>query len=149
GEYRIQAPRTEVWAALNDPEILKQAIPGCEAMEKHSDTEFTAQVRTKIGPVSAKFASKITLTDLQPPQHYKLVGEGQGGVAGFAQGSADVDLTEEGAETILRYSAEFKIGGKLAQLGSRLVAGVTRKTADQFFANFAGILNPPAPGASA
>jgi carbon monoxide dehydrogenase subunit G len=143
GEYRIQAPRQQVWEALNDPQILRQSIPGCDSLEKASDQEFMAKVQSKIGPVKAKFNCKVSLTNLNAPQSYTLVGEGQGGVAGFAQGSADVDLEEiADAETLLKYKAEFKIGGKLAQVGSRLVAGATRKTADQFFANFASIMNP-------
>jgi carbon monoxide dehydrogenase subunit G len=143
GEYRIQAPRQQVWEALNDPEILRQSIPGCDSLERTSEHEFMAKVQSKIGPVKAKFNCKVALTNLHAPQSYTLVGEGQGGVAGFAQGSADVDLEEVAeTETLLHYKAEFKIGGKLAQVGSRLVAGATRKTADQFFANFADIMNP-------
>ena len=143
GEYQIKAPRQQVWQALNDPDVLRQVIPGCEELEKLEDNRFSAKVLSKIGPVKAKFNCKVSLTNLDAPQSYTLVGEGQGGVAGFAQGSADVDLAEAGAEeTTLTYKAEFKIGGKLAQVGSRLVAGATRKTADQFFANFAAIMNP-------
>ena len=143
GEYQIMAPRQQVWAALNDAQILKQAIPGCESLEKQSDTEFTAKVQSKIGPVKAKFNCKVSLTDLNAPASYTLVGEGQGGVAGFAKGSAAVTLAEVTPDsTQLNYRAEFKIGGKLAQVGSRLVAGATRKTADQFFANFAALVNP-------
>jgi carbon monoxide dehydrogenase subunit G len=145
GEYRIKAPRQEVWQALNDPEILRRSIPGCDQLEKTAEQEFVAKVQSKIGPVKAKFNCKVALTNLNAPQSYTLVGEGQGGVAGFAQGSADVSLEEiDATETLLNYSAEFKIGGKLAQVGSRLVAGATRKTADQFFANFADIMNPDA-----
>lgn len=143
GEYHIQAPRQKVWEALNDAQILKQSIPGCDEFEQSAENEFSAKIQSKIGPVKAKFNCKVTLTNLSAPQSYTLVGEGQGGVAGFAQGSADVDLQEISAnETLLNYKAEFKIGGKIAQVGSRLVAGATRKTADQFFANFAGIMNP-------
>ena len=141
GEFRIQAPRDQVWQALNDPQVLKQTIPGCEALEQVGENEFTAQVKSKIGPVRAKFNSKISLINLQPPESYSLVGEGQGGVAGFASGQADVSLAEDGDETVLSYKAEFKIGGKIAQVGSRLVAGATRKTADQFFNNFAEFIN--------
>ena len=143
GEYRIDAPREQVWAALNDPEILQRSIPGCEAMEQQGDGEFNARVQSKIGPVKAKFNVKVTLQNLNPPQSYTLAGEGQGGVAGFAQGSADVDLEADGeTATVLRYNANFKVGGKLAQVGSRLVAGATRKTADQFFSNFSAIVSP-------
>ena len=138
GEYEIAASRERVWAALNDPDVLRQTIPGCESMEAVADNEYSARVQSKIGPVKARFNCKISLIDLQPPERYTLSGEGQGGVAGFAQGSAAVVLREDApGTTTLSYSAQFKIGGKLAQIGSRLVAGATRKTADQFFANFA------------
>lgn len=142
GEYLIEAPREQVWQALNDPQVLERAIPGCESFEPAGEDVYNARVQSKIGPVKARFNCKIRLTEIDPPQSYKLVGEGQGGVAGFAQGSADVNLSESGPEqTRLEYSAEFKIGGKLAQVGSRLVAGATRKTADQFFANLTAQLN--------
>ncbi len=142
GEHRIPAPRDTVWQALNDPEILKQAIPGCEEVVKLSDTEFTAKVTSRIGPVSAKFAGKVTLSDLDPPNGYKISGEGQGGAAGFAKGGAEVKL-ESGAgdqETILRYTVHASVGGKLAQIGSRLIDGAARKTAEQFFGRFAEIV---------
>lgn len=150
GEVRIPAPRETVWQALNDPEVLKRAIPGCEEVVKLSDTEFTAKVTSKIGPVSAKFSGKVTLSDLDPPNGYKISGEGQGGAAGFAKGGAEVRL-EAGAgdqETVLRYTAHAAVGGKLAQIGSRLVDGAARKTADQFFANFAEVVGAPAPAAA-
>src|SRR5688572_28103380 len=105
GEVRLAAPRETVWRALNDPEVLRQAIPGCQALEKLSDTEFTATVGLKIGPMTAKFAGKGTLSELNPPSGYTITGEGQGGVAGFGKGSAKVELVEEGAETVLRYTA--------------------------------------------
>ena len=140
GEYRIPAPRERVWAALNDPEILKQAIPGCETLNKVSDTELEAQVRAKIGPVSAKFAGKVTLGDLNPPESYRSSGEGKGGAAGFAKGGANVSLAEDGATTILRYTASADVGGKLAQIGSRLVQGSAKKMADDFFSKFAKIV---------
>jgi len=142
GEHRIPAPRDAVWRALNDPELLKRAIPGCEEVVKLSDTEFTAKVTSKIGPVSAKFAGKVTLSDLDPPNGYKISGEGQGGAAGFAKGGAEVKL-ETGAndrETILRYTVHASVGGKLAQIGSRLIDGAARKTAEQFFGKFAEIV---------
>lgn len=142
GEYRIQAPRNEVWVALNDPAILRQCIPGCEELELASENEYIAKVTSKIGPVKAKFNAKVSLTELNPPQSYTLIGEGQGGVAGFAQGSASVELEEDQAETVLRYNADFKVGGKLAQIGSRLVSGAARKTVDVFFQNFSTIMNP-------
>ena len=137
GEYRIPAPRQTVWEALNDPEVLKECIPGCETLEKVSDTEFTARVSTKVGPVKARFSGKVTLMDIDPPNGYRIAGEGQGGVAGFAKGSAVVKLTDDGEDTLLNYDADAQVGGKLAQLGSRLIAGTARKTADDFFRNFA------------
>lgn len=143
GEYRLQAPRQKVWEALNDPEFLKQALPGCQEMEKVSDTEFNAKVSSKIGPVKASFNSKVHLKNLNPPESYTLEGEGKGGAAGFAKGSANVNLTEEGDETLLKYTSELQVGGKLAQIGSRLVGGAAKKVADEFFSNFAALINTP------
>jgi carbon monoxide dehydrogenase subunit G len=140
GEFRIPASRQEVWEALNDTDTLRASIPGCQSLERLSDTEFSARVLSKIGPVKAKFATKITLSNLNPPESYTLSGQGQGGVAGFAKGSADVTLLEEDNETILRYSARIQVGGKLAQVGSRLLKGAVRKLAEEFFGNFAGQL---------
>ncbi len=136
GEYRIPAPKQTVWEALNDPEILKAAIPGCESIEKASDTEMTATVKAKVGPVSARFKGKVTLSDLNPPDSYRISGEGQGGPAGFGKGGATVSLEEDGGETILRYEANAQVGGKLAQIGARLVDSAAKKIADEFFANF-------------
>jgi len=144
GERRIPAPRQRVWEGLNDPEILKQCIPGCQSVEKLSDTEFTAKVRAKVGPVSANFAGKVTLSDLDPPAGYTISGEGTGGVAGFAKGGAKVTLEEEGGETVLRYGVEAQVGGKLAQIGSRLIDATARKLADQFFSNFVAAMSPDA-----
>ena len=138
GEQVIPAPQARVWEALNDPEILKQAIPGCEEVVKLSDSEFTAKVTSKIGPVSAKFSGKVTLSDLDPPNGYRITGEGQSGAAGFAKGGAEVRL-EPGVtvqETVLRYTAHAAVGGKLAQIGSRLIDGAARKLAEQFFSAF-------------
>jgi uncharacterized protein len=144
GEYRIPAPREQVWAALNDPAILKASLPGCESLERVSDREFTATVATKVGPVRAKFNGQVTLSDLQPPESYKISGEGKGGAAGFAKGGADVRLTEEGAAvTVLSYTAKADVGGKLAQLGSRLIDATAKKMADDFFENFRRQLSPP------
>ena len=140
GERRIPAPRQLVWEKLNDPETLKQAIPGCESIEKVSDTEFTAKVKAKVGPVSASFSGKVVLTDLDPPNGYTISGEGTGGVAGFAKGSAKVALDEEGGETVLRYGAQAQVGGKLAQIGSRLIDGTARKMADEFFDKFVKLM---------
>lgn len=137
GEYRIAAPREKVWEALNDPEILKVCIPGCEELSKDSDTELSAKVSTKVGPVSAKFTGKVTLSDINPPEGYKITGEGQGGVAGFAKGGAEVKLEEDGNETVLSYTATAQVGGKLAQIGSRLIDSTAKKMAGQFFGKFA------------
>ena len=142
GERRIPAPRDAVWARLNDPETLKNCIPGCQELEKTSDTEFTAKVRAKVGPVSATFTGKVTLTDLDPPNGYTISGEGQGGVAGFAKGSAKVSLDEEGGETVLRYGVQGQVGGKLAQIGSRLIDATARKMADDFFTRFVTVMSP-------
>ena len=140
GEVRIPASRQQVWEALNDPDTLRGSIPGCQSLDKLSDTEFSAKVLSKIGPVKAKFATKITLSNLKPPESYTLSGQGQGGVAGFAKGSADVTLVEENSETLLRYSARIQVGGKLAQVGSRLLKGSVSKLAEQFFGKFAAKL---------
>ena len=136
GEYRIPAPRPRVWEALNDPGILKAAIPGCEELHKVGDNELEARVKAKVGPVSATFTGKVTLSDLDPPESYKISGEGKGGAAGFAKGGAEVALTEDGDGTLLRYHARADVGGKLAQIGSRLIQGTAKKMADDFFGNF-------------
>ena len=133
GEFHIAADRETVWRALNDPEILRLAVPGCETLEKVSDTEFTAKVTLKIGPVKASFKGRVTLGDLDPPNSYSISGEGQGGVAGFARGSAQVTLSEDGDGTMLRYRATATVGGKLAQVGQRMISGVSQKLAGQFF----------------
>ncbi len=140
GEYRINAPRETVWDALNDPEILKQCIDGCEELNKDSGTEFSARVTAKVGPVRAKFSGKVTLSNIDAPNGYTISGEGQGGVAGFAKGGADVTLTEDGAVTVLNYTAKAEVGGKLASVGSRLVEGVAKKTADDFFGKFSALV---------
>ena len=137
GEHQINAPRAAVWAALNDPAILKQSITGCEELTRTSDNAFEAQVVAKVGPVKAKFSGKVTLSDLDPPNGYKISGEGEGGVAGFAKGGATVGLAEKDGGTLLSYNVEAQIGGKLAQLGQRLINGAAKKLADEFFANFA------------
>src|ERR1700688_5327711 len=137
GEEQLAAPRETVWEKLNDPEVLKVCIPGCQSLEKLSDTEFQAVAVTKIGPVKAKFKGKIRLSDLDPPNGYRISGEGDGGVAGFAKGGATVALAEKDGGTLLTYNVEAQIGGKLAQLGQRLVNGAAKKIADDFFKNFA------------
>jgi carbon monoxide dehydrogenase subunit G len=152
GEYRIAAPRSRVWQALNDPEALKASIPGCQTIAKVTDTEFTATVQAKVGPLSAKFTGKVTLSDMDPPNGYTITGEGQGGVAGFGKGGAKVGLADDGmGGTVLSYTAHAQVGGKLAQIGSRLIDGAARKIADDFFASFAERLAaeaPPAPAPS-
>lgn len=143
GEYRIPAAREIVWRALNDPAVLKQCIPGCESVDKTSENEFTARVALAVGPVKAKFNGKVTLADLDPPKRYTIAGEGQGGVAGFGKGSADVQLEEDGPNaTVLRYSAQATVGGKLAQIGARLVDATAKKLADEFFGRFATAVAP-------
>ncbi len=137
GERRISAPREKVWAALNDPAVLKAAIPGCETMEKLSDTELKATASVKIGPISAKFAGKVNLLDLDPPNGYRIEGEGQGGVAGFAKGGASVRLLADGTDTILSYDVKANVGGKIAQLGARLIDATAKQMADAFFDRFA------------
>jgi len=140
GEYRIPAARKDVWEALNDPKILKQCIDGCEELNKDTDTQFSAKVTAKVGPVKAKFSGKVTLSELDPPNGYKISGEGQGGVAGFAKGGATVKLAEDGDHTVLSYVANAEVGGKLASVGSRLIEGVAKKQADDFFGKFSNIL---------
>jgi uncharacterized protein len=137
GEERIEAPLSKVWDALNDAEILKASIPGCESLEKKSDTELEAVVTLKIGPIKAKFNGEVRLENLNPPHSYTIIGEGKGGVAGFAKGGADVTLSEDGPEaTILTYQAKADVGGKIAQLGSRLIASTSKKLSGQFFSEF-------------
>lgn len=137
GEYKINASREKVWAGLNDPEILKKSIPGCEEIDQTSDTSFTAKVTAKVGPVKAKFAGAVELTDIDAPNGYRISGEGKGGAAGFAKGGANVQLTEDGDGTLLKYEVDAQVGGKLAQLGARLIDGTAKKMASQFFENFA------------
>ncbi|MDD1529952.1 carbon monoxide dehydrogenase [Bradyrhizobium sp. WBOS7] len=140
---RIPASKAKVWAALNDPEILRRCIPGCQSLEMVSPTEMTATVVLKVGPVKATFSGKVTLTDIDAPHGYRIVGEGAGGVAGFAKGGAKVRLAEETPDvTILHYEADAQIGGKLAQLGARLIESTSRKLAASFFDNFAALVAP-------
>lgn len=137
GEERIAAPIGKVWEALNDPAVLKESIPGCQSLEMKSDTEMTATVVLKIGPIKATFNGEVTLKNLKPPHSYTIQGEGKGGIAGFAKGGADVNLTEDGPDaTILKYAAKADVGGKIAQLGSRLIMSTSKKLAGQFFSTF-------------
>ena len=137
GERIIPAPRQAVWDALNDVDVLRQAIPGCEAIERTSDTELTARVTAKVGPVKAKFAGAVTLSNVDAPNGYTISGEGKGGAAGFAKGSADVRLDDHDDGTRLSYAVKASVGGKLAQVGSRLIDGTARKLSDEFFDAFA------------
>ena len=138
GEVQLAAPREAVWEKLNDPAVLKACIPGCEELERTDDGGFRAVAKMKVGPVSARFKGKVALSDLDPPNGYKISGEGEGGVAGFAKGGAVVKLSDKDGGTLLVYDVEAQIGGKLAQLGQRLIAGAAKKMADEFFAKFAG-----------
>jgi uncharacterized protein len=142
GEFRIPASRQRVWEGLNDPQILKECIPGCQTIEKVSDTEFAAKVIAQVGPVKANFAGKVTLSDLDPPESYTIAGEGTGGVAGFAKGSAKVNLAEDTGVTVLNYAVQAHVGGKLAQIGSRLIDSVARKMAENFFSRFVAAVAP-------
>ena len=140
-EIIINAPRDAVYAALNDPEVLKQCIPGCEELIKKSDTELEAKVVLKVGPVKAKFTGDVVLNTDGAPEAFSLEGQGNGGAAGHAKGGADVTLTEDGDQTILRYEAKAVIGGKLAQLGSRLIQSTAKKLAAKFFKSFADVMS--------
>jgi carbon monoxide dehydrogenase subunit G len=147
GEVELAADREAVWAKLNDPEVLKTCIPGCQSLEKTSDNEMQAVAKVKVGPISAKFKGKVTLSDIDPPNGYRISGEGEGGIAGFAKGGAVVALQPLEAGTKLVYDVEAQVGGKIAQLGSRIVDGVAKKMADQFFTNFAAVVTQPSEAA--
>ena len=136
GEQLIQASQADTWAALNDPEMLKACVPGCESIDRTGDTEFVVQMTARVGPVSAKFKGKLNLSNMNPPHSYSIAFEGQGGVAGFAKGGADVSLTPEGHSTKLAYKVKANVGGKLAQIGSRLVDAAANKVANDFFVSF-------------
>ena len=148
GSYDIAAPREAVWTALNDIDVLRACIPGCESITKHSETELEATVSAKVGPVKAKFTGAVTLSDMDPPNGYTISGEGKGGAAGFAKGGAKVSLAENGEGTTLSYVVSANVGGKLAQIGSRLIDSTAKKMADQFFSKFseqaAALGTPPA-----
>jgi carbon monoxide dehydrogenase subunit G len=137
GEYRIPAPREKVWAMLNDPDVLRECIPGCESRVGSPAEGFSARVTTKVGPVKATFNGQVTLSNINPPESYTISGEGKGGVAGFAKGGADVHLSPDGSGTLLAYTVNAQVGGKLAQLGGRLIDSTAKKLADQFFSTFA------------
>ena len=142
GEVQLPASREAVWAKLNDPQVLKACIPGCEQLDMTSPTEFQAVATVKVGPVKARWKGKVRLSDLDPPNSYRISGEGEGGVAGFAKGGAKVTLAEQDGGTRLSYDVEAQIGGKLAQLGQRLINSAAKKTADDFFEKFAAEVSP-------
>ena len=146
GTRTIAADRSTVWAALNDADVLKACIGGCQELEKTSETSFTATVKQKVGPVSATFKGAVELSDLNPPESYRISGEGKGGAAGFASGGADVKLTEVEGGTELAYDVDAKVGGKIAQLGARLIDGFAKKMADQFFETFQKVVEGPPEG---
>jgi carbon monoxide dehydrogenase subunit G len=149
GSQLIPLPQQRVWEALNDPEVLKACIPGCESVERVSDTEYRIAMTAAVGPVKARFTGKLLLADVNPPTSYTLAFEGSGGAAGFGKGSSQVTLAPEGADTRLHYTAKATVGGKLAQVGSRLIDGVAKKMAEDFFARFnqtvapAPVVEPP------
>ena len=144
GERRIPAPRQKVWNSLNDPQVLKACIPGCEKLERTADNQFTATAAIKIGPIAARFNGKVNLVDLDEPNSYRIQGEGQGGVAGFAKGGATVRLADEGPFTVLNYAVQAQVGGKIAQLGARLIDATSKQMADQFFTRFTDeVAGPP------
>jgi carbon monoxide dehydrogenase subunit G len=152
GERRIPAPRQTVWEALNNTEVLKASIPGCESLEKLADDQMKATAAVKVGPISARFSGKVQLTDIDPPNGYRISGEGQGGVAGFAKGGANVVLTDDGADTLLSYQVNAQVGGKLAQLGGRLIDATAKQMADAFFDRFSAqvqAMSPASGGAMA
>jgi uncharacterized protein len=148
GERRIAAPRDAVWAALNDPKVLKISIPGCDSLEKLSDNAMKATAAVKIGPISARFSGNVQLSDIDPPNGYTISGEGQGGVAGFAKGGAKVALSDDAGGTLLRYEVHAQVGGKIAQLGARLIDASAKQMADAFFDRFAAQLAPVQPVAA-
>ncbi len=143
GERRIPAPRQKVWDALNDTETLRSCIPGCESLERLSDTAMKATAAIKIGPISARFTGNIALSDMDPPNSYRISGEGQGGVAGFAKGGANVRLSDDGPFTVLSYDVKAQVGGKIAQLGARLIDATSKQMADLFFDRFTSEVSGP------
>lgn len=148
GEQRIEAPRDEVWAALNDPDVLRQCIPGCQSLEKTADDKMKAVAQVKVGPIGARFTGEVTLSDLDPPNGYRIQGEGQGGPAGFAKGGANVRLRDDGAATLLSYEVNAQVGGKLAQLGGALIDATAKQMAGAFFKKLSEVIGEPAPAAA-
>ena len=145
GEFHVALPREAVFEALNDPEILGRCIPGCQSIERMGEHEFDADVLAKVGPVKARFKTRIVVSNLNPPESYTLSGEGRGGAAGFASGSADVSLETADDGTVLRYTARVQPGGKIAQVGSRLIGGTARKIGTDFFSRFVEVVTPEPP----
>ena len=145
GEYRVPLTREAVFEALNDPDVLGQCIPGCQSLEQVGEHEYDADVVAKVGPVKARFRTRISVSNLNPPESYTLSGEGRGGAAGFASGSADVSLHTADGETVLRYAARIRPGGKIAQVGSRLIGGTARKIGADFFSRFVDVVTPDSP----
>ena len=143
GERHIPAPRQKVWDALNDTEVLRACIPGCETLERLSDTAMKAVAAIKIGPISARFTGNVALSDIDPPNSYRISGEGQGGVAGFAKGGANVRLSDDGPFTVLAYDVKAQVGGKIAQLGARLIDATSKQMADLFFDRFTAEVSGP------
>jgi carbon monoxide dehydrogenase subunit G len=148
GERHIAAPRARVWEALNSPDILKASIPGCDSMEKIGETELKASLAVKMGPIAARFTGKVQLVDLDPPNSYRIEGEGQGGVAGFTKGGASVRLVEADGGTLLTYDVKAQVGGKIAQLGARLIDATAKQMADAFFNNFSAAVMAAEPAAT-
>jgi carbon monoxide dehydrogenase subunit G len=148
GERHIAAPRARVWEALNSPDILKASIPGCDSMEKIGETELKASLAVKMGPIAARFTGKVQLVDLDPPNSYRIEGEGQGGVAGFAKGGASVRLVDADGGTLLTYEVKAQVGGKIAQLGARLIDATAKQMADAFFNNFSAAVMAAEPAAT-
>ena len=145
GTQRIKTSNEAVYDALNDPDVLRQCIPGCETIEKTSDTTMKARVKLKIGPMKVSFDGNVVLSDLEPPHSYRITGEGSGGVAGFAKGSAGVRLERDGDATLLHYTVHADVGGKIAQLGARLIDGTAKKLSAEFFEKLGAVIVPPAP----
>jgi hypothetical protein len=149
GEQKIAAPRLQVWEALNDPDVLKQCIPGCQSLEKEDDQRFKATVAIKVGPIGARFAGAVTLSDLDPPSSYVITGEGRGGAAGFAKGGAHVTLLDDDGATLLTYEINADVGGRIAQLGGAIIDATAKRLAGDFFKRFGQIVEAPEESAPA
>jgi len=146
GSHTLPAPREQVWKKLNDPDVLRRCIPGCESLEKHGEDKLAAVVNVKIGPMNTRFNGEVELKDLNPPESYRIEGSGSGGQAGSASGGADVRLEDKGGETELSYDVDARVSGKIAQLGNRLIDASARNMAQKFFENFANEIERPGSG---